>query len=76
MGLYKGLLMFLDRFIVWNSTHILVDGESQRQFLIENNIVNAPNSFVLGKGSISGVDIKRFVPDAQLKDKIRNELGF
>lgn len=75
MGLYKSLLMFLDRFIVWNSTHILVDGESQRQFLIENNIVNALNSFVLGKGSISGVDTKRFVPDAQLKDKIRNELG-
>jgi glycosyltransferase involved in cell wall biosynthesis len=75
MGLYKRFLMFLDRFIVWNSTHILVDGESQRQFLIANNIVKAPNTVVLGKGSISGVDTKRFVPDAQLKDKIRNELG-
>ena len=38
-GLYKYFLMFLDRFTVWNSTHILVDGQTQRQFLIKNKIV-------------------------------------
>ena len=74
-GLFKKILMFLDRFIVWNSTHILVDGESQRQFLIKNKIVKASNSFVLGKGSISGVDTNRFVPNKSVKSEVRDELG-
>ena len=74
-GVYKYFLMFLDRFTVWNSTHVLVDGQSQRQFLIQNRIVVASNSFVLGKGSISGVDTKRFVPNAIVKKEVRAELG-
>jgi glycosyltransferase involved in cell wall biosynthesis len=74
-GFFKYFLMFLDRFIVWNSTHILVDGESQRQFLIFNKIVKQANSFVLGKGSISGVDTNRFVPNVIVKKEVREELG-
>lgn len=74
-GLFKKILMSLDRFAVWNATHILVDGESQRQFLIKNSIVKSSNSFVLGKGSISGVDINRFVPNINVKNEIRNEFG-
>ena len=74
-GVYKYFLMFLDRFTVWNSTHILVDGQSQRQFLIKNKIVKEYNSFVLGKGSISGVDTNRFVPNASVKKEERDELG-
>ncbi len=75
-GLFKKILMFLDRFIVWNATHILVDGESQRQFLIKNSIVKVSNSTVLGKGSISGVDTNRFVPNEAVKKEVRKELGF
>ncbi|WP_310377792.1 glycosyltransferase [Flavobacterium sp.] len=74
-GAYKYLLMFFDRFTVWNSTHILVDGQSQRQFLIKNKIVAATHSFVLGKGSISGVDTNRFIPNAIVKKGVRAELG-
>ena len=74
-GFIKIFLMFLDRFLVWNTTHILVDGESQRQFLIKNKIVKESNSFVLGKGSISGADTKRFVPSVIMKKEVREELG-
>ena len=74
-GIYKYFLMFLDRFTVRNSTHVLVDGQSQRQFLIQNKIVAASNSFVLGKGSISGADTNRFVPNAMVKKEVRDELG-
>ena len=74
-GFFKRLLMFLDWFIVKNATDILVDGESQRQFLIVNNIVDEANSFVLGKGSISGVDTIRFAPNTSVKNEIRLELG-
>ena len=74
-GLLKKLLMFLDRCIVWNATHILVDGESQRQFLINNSIVKDSNSYVLGKGSISGVDVNKFVPNPDQKRAVREELN-
>ena len=74
-GWFKRFLMLLDRFTVWNSTHILVDGHSQRQFLIMNSIVKKTNSFVLGKGSISGVDINKFVPNTIVKKEVREELG-
>ena len=74
-GWFKRFLMLLDRFTVWNSTHILVDGHSQRQFLIKNSIVKKTSSFVLGKGSISGVDTNRFVPDTIVKKEVREELG-
>ena len=74
-GWFKRFLMLLDRFTVWNSTHILVDGHSQRQFLIKNSIVKKTSSFVLGKGSISGVDTNRFVPNTIVKKEVREELG-
>lgn len=75
-GIFKRLLMFIDKFIVWNATDILVDGESQRLFLIENNIVENDKSFVLGKGSISGVDTNRFVPNSDVRNAFRNEIGY
>lgn len=74
-GIYKYFLMFLDRFTVWNATHMLVDGQAQRQFLIKNKIVSESNSLVLGKGSISGVDTNRFIPNPIVKKKVRDELG-
>tara|TARA_B110000046_G_C13025697_1_gene413931 strand:+ start:9226 stop:10362 length:1137 start_codon:yes stop_codon:yes gene_type:complete len=70
-GLFKRLLMILDKFIVWNATDILVDGESQRQFLIKNKIIKKSNSFVLGKGSISGVDTKRFMPNKDISNEVK-----
>ncbi|TXD56683.1 glycosyltransferase family 4 protein [Polaribacter sp. IC066] len=74
-GLFKKMLMMLDCFIVWYATDILVDGEAQRQFLIKNKIIKEDNSFVLGKGSISGVDTKRFLPSEIVKNEVRLELG-
>ncbi len=73
-GILKQLLIFLDKVIASLNTHILVDGESQRQFLIEKRILKASNSFVLWKGSISGVNIKRFHPMQEVRNHWRNEL--
>ncbi len=70
-GIFKQVLKTLDKIIVGAATHILVDGQSQRQFLIKNNIVTEKNSAVLGKGSISGVDVTRFVPDAATRQQAR-----
>jgi glycosyltransferase involved in cell wall biosynthesis len=74
-GLFKSLLKALDRLIVWCATDILVDGESQRKFLIENRIVSGLNSQVLGRGSISGVDTSKFSPNSDLYRTTREALG-
>ncbi len=73
-GFFKVILKNIDRFIVFCATNILVDGQSQRQFLIKNKIIKEINSKVLGKGSISGVDIKKFIPNQIVRQEYRNEL--
>lgn len=75
-GIFKKFLMGMDRWIVRNATRILVDGESQRQFLIQNGIVTNEKSKVLGKGSISGVNTARFQPNPQVRAEIRAQLGY
>ena len=74
-GLMKTILKEIDKIIVKSATHILVDGKSQRNYLIENKIINESNSKVLGMGSISGVDSKKFVPLKDLRKKVRDELN-
>lgn len=74
-GFMQRLLMLFDKVIVMFATYILVDGESQRQFLIEKGIVQPANSRVFGKGSISGVETSRFKPDPSVRKKIREELS-
>lgn len=73
-GVFKMFLKNLDRIVVYGSTHILVDGESQRQFLIQNKIIKNNNSSVLGKGSISGVDTDKFISNKEIRDKYRKDL--
>jgi glycosyltransferase involved in cell wall biosynthesis len=75
-GLMKLVLMKIDKFIFSIATNVLVDGQSQRQFLIENNIIDAKNSTVLGKGSISGVNTEKFLPSKIIKEKYRKELDY
>lgn len=72
-GIFKSLLKSIDRLIVKWATHILVDGESQRRYLIENKILKISNSEVLGKGSISGVDVDRFSPNSIIRNQKRTE---
>lgn len=75
-GMPKYLLMGIDQFTVWCATNILVDGESQRKFLISKGIINDKNSQVLGKGSISGVDVRRFLPNEGIRRQYRKQLRY
>ena len=75
-GLMKFLLISFDKLITKLNTHILVDGESQRQYLIQHNVISPKNSSVLGKGSISGVNVSRFTPSQKKRDEFRRDLNF
>lgn len=75
-GIFKKFLMGMDKWIVRNATRILVDGESQRQFLIQMGIVTGNQSQVLGKGSISGVNTQRFTPEPEIRQAMRQQLNY
>jgi len=74
-GIGRFILSRLDKLISKFTTKTLIDSHSQRSFLIEKGIVDEQNSIVLGNGSISGVDLKRFKKDPFIRKSIRHDLG-
>ncbi len=72
-GMERWLLRNADRLLASLATHILVDSDSQRRFLIEEKVIAADKSSVLGCGSISGVDTARFRPNAGTRAAVRLE---
>ena len=73
-GSSRWILKQMDRMIHFLATDILIDSASQRQFLLEQRVVNTTRSSVLANGSISGVDTSRFKPDARARLDIRRKL--
>ena len=75
-GVMRSVLKMMDKLIALFDNHILVDGESQRQFLIKEGVIKAKNSQVLANGSISGVKLERFVISDEGRQAEREKLGF
>lgn len=57
------------------NTRCYTDSASQRQFLIEQGIISAERLFVIGSGSLAGVDLDRFNP-ARFSGEERAALKF
>lgn len=74
-GGMRFILKSLDWFIAKLNTHILVDGNSQKNFLVLQGVVNTTKACVLGDGSISGVNIVRFNPSVDIRVAVRKELN-
>ena len=74
-GLSRQLLKSMDRILATCATHLLTDGHSQKQYLIEQRIVAADDIAVLAKGSISGVNTRRFRADEAARNNLRKTLG-
>lgn len=75
-GISRFFLKMMDRLIALSATGILIDSDSQRQFLLNESVVSPAKSFVLANGSISGVDTVRFKPDEAARLRQRQELEF
>lgn len=71
-GAMRFLLKSIDKMIAKLDNYILVDGESQRQFLISEGVVSENKSTVLGAGSICGANTERFNPSAEERTLQRN----
>jgi len=74
-GASKWLLKSLDKLIIVLNTSILVDSNSQKEFLINEKLINEDSALVLGKGSLSGVDLQRFKPSNKQKELLRKKLN-
>ncbi len=61
-GIKRHFYKLIDRTIVCFSTQVFCDSQSQKNFLISQKIVKRNSISVIGQGSISGVDIEKFVP--------------
>lgn len=74
-GVMRFILKSMDKLIAVLDNYLLVDGEGQRQFLINNRVLKEKKSRVLGSGSICGVNLERFNPSDAVRNKKRGELG-
>lgn len=74
-GVTRAGLKALDSLTAACATHVLVDSQSQLEFLVSEGVINPNKAAVLHHGSISGVDTTRFRPDAARRLEIRSELG-
>ncbi|HXM63312.1 MAG TPA: sugar transferase [Terriglobales bacterium] len=72
-GFTRRLLKLADQLTNSCATQVLADSQSQLKFLIEEGVVSARKCRVLANGSISGVDVSRFCPDAAARQRIRQE---
>ena len=75
-GLFRLILKWMDKIIVFFDTQLLVDGESQRQFLIKEGVLREENSQVLANGSICGVRLERFVISEEVRRAERAKFHF
>lgn len=74
-GFSRFFFKSIDRLTVALNTHILVDGRSQRNYLIDNKIIKEGQAIVLANGSICGVDTKKFCPNPDTRKRIRRSYG-
>lgn len=74
-GMMRILLKSIDKLIATCNNHILVDGESQRQFLVSEGVVSDRKSRVLGAGSICGANTVRFTPEENVRVKERAHMN-
>lgn len=66
---------WVDKMIIALDNHILVDGKSQRAFLVQEGMLRDGQAEVFGSGSICGVNAGRFVPNSQIRNQLRKEIG-
>jgi len=74
-GIKRLLLKVSDILLARLATHLLADSASQRQFLIDEHVVDSDKIRVIANGSISGVDLSRFQKNLKVRTKIREELN-
>ena len=66
-GIIKSLLIALDRLVIRLATQIIVDGNSQKEFLIEKKLVIDEAAVVFNNVSTCGINLKKFNPNLEIR---------
>ena len=74
-GVGRSLMKAIDRLIVICANRVFADSASQCKFLENEGVVQRGGVVVLGQGSVAGVDLARFNPDASARAALRTDLG-
>ncbi len=74
-GMGRWLMKSMDRLLAACATRLLADSTSQRQYLIDEGVVEPEKIEVLLNGSVAGVDADLFHPDEKARSVIRSQLG-
>lgn len=74
-GPKRDFYKMLDKLDILLNTEVLVDGRPQKDFMVENGIINSNQAQVLANGSICGIDTKKFAPCEDIRGARRKELG-
>lgn len=74
-GLGRFILKSMDRIIVRLATHLLTVGHSEREFLCQQGVLPEGQAAPLGRGSIAGVDTRKFHPDPASRHQMRHNWG-
>jgi glycosyltransferase involved in cell wall biosynthesis len=74
-GFPRNALKVLDRLIVLIASKVFADSASQCRLLHDEGVVRDGQIGMLGSGSIAGVDLKRFCPDAVNRERLRKQIG-
>jgi hypothetical protein len=74
-GFSRWLLKSMDRLMVLCATRLLADSGSQREYLMEQGIVDPGKIEVLANGSMAACDIQRFQPDAACQEPDSRAVG-
>jgi len=72
-GIYRWGLKFADKVISFCATHILVDSNSQKDFLVKEKVISELKSCVIANGSVCGVNTQRFSFDQAARKGLREK---
>lgn len=74
-GINKYLLKNIDRITSLLSTVLIVDSQSQKNFLESQGVIRQGKAFVIENGSISGVDTSQFYPNQSIRIGVRSDMN-
>ena len=72
-GFLRKFYKLIDKLIFFISRYVLIDSHSQEKFLINEKVILKKKSFVLHKGSVGGVDTKKFKYNKKKRLNLRNK---
>jgi glycosyltransferase involved in cell wall biosynthesis len=74
-GLARRALKAFDRLIVLLASKVFADSASQCRLLFDEQVIQNGQISMLGSGSIAGVDLNRFCPDATHRERLQKQFG-